>query len=620
VSAPERRSGTAIRVYKTSVDSADTRRAPLQLLLDSFVAIAAERDAEAILEQAVDFARLASQARYGAAAVFDAGSVTHFVHKGLSVAQVRGMPHLPEGRGLLGAVLDDKRAIRLDRLEEDPRSVGFPDPHVPMAAFLGVPMFYEQQVLGALYLTKGPGEGTFNEQDELFMEALARQTAVALAASRALEQRDREIGERKRSDVFVQLLRVIAMAANSARTLEDALGVAIREVCTRVGWPVGHVYLYDEDRDALVPTEIWHFDEPDRFTTFRRVTQKTVVPSGLGLTGRVHLTGKPAWIYDMQIEPGQPRSLSGEGIGVRGAFGFPVAIGPDVVAVLEFFSPLPAQPDDELLEVMGNVGTQLGRVVERIRAQEAQKTYAAELERANIELQVLNELKSDFLATVSHELLTPLTPILGFAALLTRQWHGLNDEQRLQFAVEIETKARALADLIDEVLIMARLEGRTLQARQQRLSLREIVDRAARHHPSREETIEIRVPEELAVLGDREHLQRIVAAYLDNALQYGRPPVVVEAHEVGDRVELRVCDSGDGVPDEFVPFLFEKFSQASTGSTRTARGLGLGLSLARGLAGLQGGEVWYEPTENGGACFGVRIALAEPLSVVDAEG
>jgi signal transduction histidine kinase len=364
-----------------------------------------------------------------------------------------------------------------------------------------------------------------------------------------------------------------------------------------------------------VPTKIWHFDNPDRFTTFRRVTEKTVVPSGLGLTGRVHLTGKPAWIYDMQVEPGQPRALSGEGIGVRGAFAFPVAIGPDVVAVLEFFSPDPADPDDELLELMGNVGTQLGRVVERIRAQEAQRQHAADLERANAELQVLNELKSDFLATVSHELLTPLTPILGFAALLTRQWDGLTEEQRLQFAVEIETKARALAALIDEVLIMARLEGRTLHARQQRLGLREVVERAARHYPGYDVSLRIDVPEDLDVVADREHLQRIVSVYIDNALKYGRAPVVISATTVDSSVELRVCDEGDGVPEEFVPILFEKFSQASTGSTRTATGLGLGLSVARGLAGLQGGDVWYETIPGGGACFAVRVAKAGPLTV-----
>ncbi|MEP7053798.1 MAG: GAF domain-containing sensor histidine kinase [Actinomycetota bacterium] len=597
------------------METGEPRPAPLQLLLDSFVAIAAERHVDAILEQAVDFARLSTQARYGAAAVVVDGDISHFVYQGLSAAQIAALPEPPDDLGLLGAVLVEKSPIRLDRLRDDPRSTGFLEQVVPMAAFLGVPMFSEQRVLGALYLAKAPGEGVFTEHDELFIEALARQAATAVAASRALDQRDREITERKRTDVFVQLLQVIAMAANSARTLEDALAVAITEVCTRVGWPVGHVYLYDEVRDALVPTHIWHFDNPDRFATFRRVTEKTVVPSGLGLTGRVHLTGKPAWIYDMQVEPGQPRALSGEGIGVRGAFGFPVAIGSDVVAVLEFFSPDPADPDDELLELMGNVGTQLGRVVERIRAQEAQRRYAAELEGANAELQVLNELKSDFLATVSHELLTPLTPILGFAALLTRQWQSLTEEQRLQFAEEIETKARSLAALIDEVLIMARLEGRTLHARLQRVGLRDVVERAARHYPAYDVSVRIEVPEDLDVVADREHLQRIVNVYLDNALKYGRAPVVVTSAVVGKSVELRVCDGGDGVPDEFVPFLFEKFSQASTGSTRTARGLGLGLSVARGLAGLQGAEVFYEHTTGGGACFAIRIAKADGLTV-----
>lgn len=599
------------------MDKGDSRPAPLQLLLDSFVAIAAERHVEAILEQAVDFARLSTQARYGAAAILTDGVISQFVHQGLSGDQVKLLPSLPipvAESGLLGAVFDEKSPIRLDLMRDDPRATGFLDNVVPMAAFLGVPFFYEQRVQGALYLAKGPGEGTFSDSDGLFMEALARQAAVAVAASRALDERDNQIAERKRTDVFVQLLQVIAMAANSAQTLEGALGVAIREVCTRVGWPVGHVYFYDEGRDALVPTDIWHFDDPDRFTTFRRVTEKTSVPSGLGLTGRVHLTGKPAWIYDMQVEPGQPRALSGEGIGVRGAFGFPVAVGSDVVAVLEFFSPQPAEPDDELLELMGNVGTQLGRVVERMRAQEAQRQYAADLEAANVELQVLNELKSDFLATVSHELLTPLTPILGFAALLTRQWQGLTDAQRLQFAEEIETKARALAALIDEVLIMARLEGRTLQARNQRVGLRDVVDRAAGHQAGHEDSVRNDVPDDVDVIADREHLQRIISVYLDNALKYGRAPAVVTTTRAGDAIEIRVCDHGDGVPEEFVPFLFEKFSQASTGSTRTATGLGLGLSVARGLAGLQGGEVWYERAPGGGACFALRVAAAGPLS------
>ena len=586
--------------------SAELRPAPLQLLLDSFVAIAAETDTDAILEQAVDLARLSTQARYGAAAVADGTRITHFVHQGLSASQAAALPPPPEGAGLLGAVLDGKAPIRLDRLLADDRATSCPV-RVPMAAFLGVPLMYEHEVLGALYLTKGPGEGTFSESDELFIEALARQTAVALAAGRLLQDRDREITERKRAAVFVRLLQEVAMAANSAKSLEEALRFTLHEVCTQVGWPVGHVYLFDEVRDALVPTSIWHFDEPDRFATFRRVTERTVLPSGLGLPGRVHLTGRPDWIYDVTVEPGQPKALSGEGIGVRGAFAFPVAAAHEVVAVLEFYSPDTAEPDDELLRLMGNVGTQLGRVVERVRAQQALQRYAGELETANADLQVLSELKSDFLATVSHELLTPLTPILGFAALLTRQWEGLTDDQKRQFAEEIETKARSLAELIDEVLIMARLEGRTMQVRRQPTRLRDVAERAARQLPASDVAIEVDVPDDCYVFADPDQVQRIVHVFLDNALKYGRSPAVVTARLVGECVEVCVTDAGDGVPPEFEPFLFEKFSQASTGSTRTARGLGLGLSVARGLARLQDGDVWYERTESGGALFGLRL-------------
>src|SRR5687768_7773700 len=110
----------------------------LQLLLDSFVAIASERDVEAVLEQAVDLARLSTQSKYGAAVALADGGISVFVHKGMTTAQVAALPHYPEGHGMLGAVLEDKAPIRLDVLQDEVRSVGFPLGHVPMHAFLGV--------------------------------------------------------------------------------------------------------------------------------------------------------------------------------------------------------------------------------------------------------------------------------------------------------------------------------------------------------------------------------------------------------------------------------------------------------------------------------------------------
>lgn len=163
----------------------------LLLLLDSFAAIASERDANAILEQAVDLARLLTRARYGAAVVLDGASIGVFAHRGLTQGQVHALGHPPEGRGMLGAVLEDRATIRMDRLQDDPRSVGFPLHHVAMSAFLGVPILFEDELIGALYLTKPPGQGTFTDLDELFMLALARQTGVAVKAARLLEEKER---------------------------------------------------------------------------------------------------------------------------------------------------------------------------------------------------------------------------------------------------------------------------------------------------------------------------------------------------------------------------------------------------------------------------------------------
>ena len=185
---------------------------------------------------------------------------------------------------------------------------------------------------------------------------------------------ERKFAERElqTTNANLRLLQKIAVAANEAQGVEEAFQNAVDEVCAHTGWPVGHVYVPAEDRpDVLEPTGIWHLDEPQRFETFRRVTEATDFAIGEGLPGRVLALGRPAWIVDVTKDANFPRAKHAEDIGVRGGFGFPVMVGQDVVAVLEFFSPQPAQPDETMLEVMANVGTQLGRVIERKRSQAA---------------------------------------------------------------------------------------------------------------------------------------------------------------------------------------------------------------------------------------------------------
>jgi len=181
------------------------------------------------------------------------------------------------------------------------------------------------------------------------------------AAERALEQ---EVA-------FVQLLQDIAVAANQAQTAEHALQSSVAEVCRVSGWPVGHVYeVSPDDPDLLRPSRIWHDDGAPRHDAFRRATEQTTLRRGVGLPGRVLATGQPTWIVDLAQDANFPRGAAAAEAGLRAGLAFPVTVGAEVAAVLEFFSPDAVGPNAALLDVLTHIGTQLGRVIERERAAE----------------------------------------------------------------------------------------------------------------------------------------------------------------------------------------------------------------------------------------------------------
>lgn len=189
---------------------------------------------------------------------------------------------------------------------------------------------------------------------------------------------------------FVHLLQVVAVTANEASTVEEAMQRCLDQVCGQTGWPVGHAYLIaDDGTGTLVPTTLWHLDTPERFATFRQVTEALRLTPGVGLPGRVWVSGKPAWIVDISQELQAPRARHVQDSGLKAAFAFPVLVGREVAAVLEFFATQARQPDAPLLDVMVHIGTQLGRVIERARAEAALRQQTQVLGERVKELQCL---------------------------------------------------------------------------------------------------------------------------------------------------------------------------------------------------------------------------------------
>ncbi|MCW2811298.1 MAG: Signal transduction histidine kinase [Friedmanniella sp.] len=161
----------------------------LERLLEANRSIVAALTLDEVLSRVVAAARETTGADYAALGVLGPdGGLEQFVHLGMDPGTVAAIGDLPKGKGLLGALIQDPRPIRLPVLGQDPRSSGFPEGHPPMSAFLGVPVRVREETFGNLYLANGPDGGVFSEQDERLAAALAANAGTAIANARLYEQ------------------------------------------------------------------------------------------------------------------------------------------------------------------------------------------------------------------------------------------------------------------------------------------------------------------------------------------------------------------------------------------------------------------------------------------------
>jgi diguanylate cyclase (GGDEF)-like protein/PAS domain S-box-containing protein len=174
-----------------------------------------------------------------------------------------------------------------------------------------------------------------------------------------------------REMLYVRLLHSVAVAANEAGSVVEAIGVALDRICELAGWPLGHCWMARPESSEMIAAPIWHNEEPRRFEGFVRGTNRMRLPFDEGLPGLVYTTRKPQMIVDVMKARHFTRRHHAEPPGIRSAFAFPVMTRGEVSAVLEFFAVDEKPLDPEFLVVMGHVGEQLGRVIERRRAEEA---------------------------------------------------------------------------------------------------------------------------------------------------------------------------------------------------------------------------------------------------------
>jgi signal transduction histidine kinase len=244
---------------------------------------------------------------------------------------------------------------------------------------------------------------------------------------------------------------------------------------------------------------------------------------------------------------------------------------------------------------------------------------AGEAERARAEAEQASRAKSDFVAMMSHELRTPLNAIIGYTDLLVE---GIPDPvtagQRVQLG-RVQASARHLLELIDEVLMLSRLEAGREVIVPREIIVADLLDQAAvmvePMAKARRLQLEVRRPSpELTVETDAGKLRQILLNLLTNAVKFtDEGSVTLSAAEDGDeRVAFRVEDTGAGIAPEHHDRIFDSFWQVQQTMTRRVGGAGLGLNVARQLARLLGGDVTVESAVGKGSTFTLRLPKRAP--------
>lgn len=234
-----------------------------------------------------------------------------------------------------------------------------------------------------------------------------------------------------------------------------------------------------------------------------------------------------------------------------------------------------------------------------------------ELEEARAELDSVQRqmrLQDDFVSTISHELRTPLGFIKGYSTSLLRQDTTWDEDTQHEFLTIIDEEADRLTRLIEDMLESARLQSKTLQFKFSPLRIdalvRDVATRVNTHHP--ELKVEFNLDPLPPVLGDGVRLSQVFENLFSNAIKYAPGSrITITAHQVEKKVRVCFADQGEGIPEDFLPFLFERFYRVP--GERTVTGTGLGLYICKQIVMAHHGKIWVESVLDKGTTFFIEL-------------
>ncbi|MBI2332335.1 MAG: HAMP domain-containing histidine kinase [Chloroflexi bacterium] len=280
--------------------------------------------------------------------------------------------------------------------------------------------------------------------------------------------------------------------------------------------------------------------------------------------------------------------------------GIPLYVGEKLRGALLFVRFGGPEYSDMHIHVASLQGIWAAALIERRELQEAR----TELDSVQRQMR----LQDDFVSTISHELRTPLGFIKGYSTSLLRQDTQWDESTQREFLSIIDEETDRLAKLIEDMLESARLQSKTIHFKFSPIRLdaliRDVAARVKTHHPNLE--IEMKLDVLPPVLGDGVRLSQVFENLFSNAIKYAPgSKLMVGGRQVGKKVQLSFADKGEGIPEEFIPFLFERFYRVP--GERTVTGTGLGLYICKQIVMAHHGNIWVESVLDHGTTFFIEL-------------
>ena len=417
----------------------------------------------------------------------------------------------------------------------------------------------------------------------------------------------------------VRAARRLAVQHSATRVLAetpaegDVMPIILKGICETLEWRAALVWERDEQAEKLKCAQTWPVererlaaavqnfsvstDGDSALIEFLKASRNIGFGRGEGLPGQVWAKKQPLWIADFPPDTSMPRASLADRADLHGAVGVPILIGGRLLGVMEFFSARVEMQDDELLEVLGAAGSQLGQFLERKRAQEQLRQASANLERSNTELQ-------QFVYVASHDLFEPMRMVLSYLDLLSDHNKGKLDKDSQEFIGFAVDGAERMQALINDLLAYSRLELRNRSF--DVLSTENALGAAVAN-------LKVAIQESGAkithdplpkVCGDAVQLTQVFQNLISNAIKFRgatEPRIHVGAAQRDGEWRFSVRDNGIGIDQKHFERIFIIFQRLHT--RHEYPGTGMGLAICKKIVERHGGRISLESAPGKGSTF-----------------